>query len=93
MDKESSEKKIELALSHVHSGRIRAHERKSKRLTFHLTDQEFDEIRETANGLNMSISDYFCALHHYAYTRLDIPKKDVDWVHKKSHSSHQTLDE
>ncbi len=82
MNRKESEKKISSALAHVHPKRLEPHVVKTKRLTFHLLDEEFEEIRATAESLDMSISDYLCALHRYAVKRLGTPSTDSEWVHR-----------
>ena len=83
MDRERSEKKIANAMEHVHSARLRSQALITKRLTFRMHEDEFEDIRRTAESLDMSITEYFCALHRYAATRLDGVARDAEWVHRK----------
>ena len=83
MNQEESEKKIASAMAHIHPRRLEPHRRTAKRLVFKLHEEEFEEIRQTAEALDMSISEYFCALHRYAVKRLDVSKKEAEWVHRE----------
>ena len=80
MDLKESNSDIEAAMAHLHPGRLAGSIKKTKRLKFHLTDEEFDEIRETAASLELSIAEYFCALHHYAAPRLEVSANSSEWV-------------
>jgi hypothetical protein len=82
MNREESEKKIAAAMAHVHPKRLESHVVKTKRLTFHLLDEEFEEIRNAAESLDMSIADYLFALHRHAVKRLDVSATDSEWVHR-----------
>lgn len=82
--REQSEKKIASAMEHVHAGHLRSRALLTKRLTFRMHEEEFDEIRQTAESLGMSISEYFCALHHHAAARLSGIQRDAEWVHRTS---------
>ena len=84
MKKKEAEEKIEVAMAHVHAKRLGPHMPREKRLKFCLHDEEFEEIRATADSLGLSISDYFCTLHRYAVTRLEVSSKDDDWVHRST---------
>ncbi len=83
MNRERSDKKIAAAMEHVHSGHLRSRALLTKRLTFRMHEEEFDEIRRTAESLGMSISEYFCALHHHAAARLSGIQRDAEWVHRE----------
>ena len=85
MDLKESNNDIEAAMAHLHPARLAGSIKKTKRLKFHLTDEEFDEIRETAESLDLSIAEYFCALHHYAAPRLQVSSQSSDWVLRSSH--------
>jgi hypothetical protein len=91
VSKNESEDKIARAMEHVTSKRLGVHTRRDKRLTFHLSDEEFEEIKATAEALDYSISDYFHALHCYAVKRLAIESSEADWVHPSAR--HQAPEE
>ena len=93
MNEDESEEKIALAMEHVTSKRLGAHTRRDKRLTFHLSDEEFDEVKSTAEALDYSISDYFYALHRYAAKRLAIESSEADWVHPSARRQSSTEDQ
>jgi len=93
MNREEGEKHIEDAMSHVHPRRLEPHAIKSKRLVFRMHDEEFEEIRATAEALDMSVSEYFCALHRYAVKRLQIQQNEAEWVHRKPRDGWTPLDE
>ncbi len=82
MNREESEKKLAAALEHVSPAHLRSRALVTKRLTFRMHEEEFEEIRRTAESLDLSISDYFCALHHYAAARIEGIDRGADWVHR-----------
>ncbi len=61
--------------------RLDSHTLKTKKLKFRLHDDEFEEIRETAESLGLSISEYFCALHRYAVEHLEPDPQAGEWAH------------
>lgn len=82
-----AEERIKTALSDLRPHRLDSHTLKTKRLTFRLQDEEFTEIKETAEALGISITEYFCALHRYAVQRLDLEPEGGEWVHPSSSES------
>lgn len=69
------------AMSDVRPHRLDSYTLKTKQLKFRLNDEEFEEIRETAEKLGLSISEYFCALHRYARPRLVPEAQAGTWSH------------
>lgn len=81
MESEDAERRIMEAMADVRPHRLDSYTLKTKQLKFRLNDEEFEEIKETAELLGLSISEYFCALHRYARPRL-IPGPDAGhWLH------------
>lgn len=81
MNPEETDKKIEAAMADVKPSRLDTFTLKTKRLKFRLHDEEFEEIREIAEGLGLSISEYFCALHRHAVKQLSPEGDSQQWVH------------
>lgn len=82
MEHDEADECIENALQHVSRARLEPHRRKSKRLVFRLHDAEFDEIKETADALDMTVSEYLVTLHRYAAKRLGKTSDEAEWVHR-----------
>ena len=80
MNPEDAEEKISHAMEGLRPHRLDGYTLKTKRLKFRLHDEEFEEIRETAESLGLSISEYFCTLHRYAVKHLTPPPGN-EWVH------------
>lgn len=85
MGLEESERKIMDAMAEVRPHRLDSYTLKTKQLKFRLNDEEFEEIRETAEVLGLSISEYFCALHRYARPRLVPNPQAGTWSHPLPH--------
>jgi hypothetical protein len=81
MGSEDAERRIMEAMEEVRPHRLDSYTLKTKQLKFRLNDEEFDEIRETAELLGLSISEYFCALHRYARPRLIPNPQAGKWTH------------
>lgn len=81
MGSEDAERRIMEAMAEVKPHRLDSYTLKTKQLKFRLNDEEFDEIRETAELLGLSISEYFCALHRYARPRLAPDPQAGKWSH------------
>lgn len=81
MNSEDAEQRIMDAMADVRPHRLDSYTLKTKQLKFRLNDEEFDEIRETAELLGLSISEYFCALHRYARPRLIPNPESGTWLH------------
>lgn len=73
------------AMAEVRPHRLDSYTLKTKQLKFRLNDEEFEEIRETAEALGLSISEYFCALHRYARPRLIPNAQSGTWTHPLPH--------
>lgn len=80
------EERIRSAMAGVKPHRLDTHTLKTKRLTFRMRDEEFEEIRETAESLGLSIAEYFCALHRYAVAELHPEPNGAEWVHPEPHT-------
>lgn len=81
MNSDDAERKIIEAMADVKPHRLDSHTLKTKQLKFRLNDEEFNEIRETAEMLGLSISEYFCTLHRYARPRLISSSEAGSWFH------------
>lgn len=81
MNSDDAERRIIDAMADLKPHRLDSYTLKTKQLKFRLNDEEFEEIRETAELLGLSISEYFCALHRYARPRL-LPNSEANtWLH------------
>ena len=85
MGPEDAQRKIMEAMAELRPHRLDSHTLKTKQLKFRLNDEEFEEIRETAETLGLSISEYFCALHRYARPRLIPDPGAGTWSHPVRH--------
>lgn len=81
MVSDDAERKLMEAMSEVKPHRLESYTLKTKQLKFRLHDEEFEEIRETAELLGLSISEYFCALHRYARPKLTPDPQAGQWLH------------
>lgn len=81
MKPEDAEEKIQSVMDGVRVHRLDAYTLKTKSLKFRLHDEEFEEIRETAESLGLSIAEYFCTLHRYAARQLRSEPDTGEWVH------------
>lgn len=81
MKPEEAEKRIQSVMDGVRAHRLESHTLKTKRLKFRLHDEEFEEIRETASGLGLTVPEYFCALHRYAVDHLRPDPSQGEWLH------------
>jgi hypothetical protein len=81
MVSDDAERKLMEAMSEVKPHRLDSYTLKTKQLKFRLHDEEFEEIRETAELLGLSISEYFCALHRYARPNLAPKPEAGQWLH------------
>lgn len=78
---QDAEERIRTALADVQPHCLDSHTLKTKKLKFRLHDEEFEEIRETAESLGLSIAEYFCTLHRYAVQRMQPEPHGGEWVH------------
>jgi len=81
VEPDEAELRIETAMADVKPHRLDSYTLKTKRLKFRLHDEEFEEIREVAERLGLSISEYFCALHRHAAKHLLPENENEHWVH------------
>lgn len=81
MGTEDANLRIKEAMEAVRPHRLDSYTLKTKQLKFRLHDEEFEEIRETAEMLGLSISEYFCALHRYARPKLVSNPQAGTWLH------------
>lgn len=81
MGTEDANLRIKEAMDGVRPHRLDSYTLKTKQLKFRLHDEEFEEIRETAEMLGLSISEYFCALHRYARPKLIPNSQAGTWLH------------
>lgn len=93
MERDEAEKQLGAAMENLHVKRLEPHILKSKRLIFRMHDEEFEEVKNTAESLNMSVSEYFCTLHRYAVKRLQVPPGEAEWVHRTPRKSRRADDE
>ena len=89
MRPEEGEEKIREAMEEVRPHRLDGYTLKTKRLKFRLHDEEFEEIRETAESLGLSIAEYFCTLHRYAAKHLAPEPEGGEWVHPEPDPPHK----
>jgi len=81
MGSEDGEQRIRDVMADLRPHRLDSHTLKTKQLKFRLRDEEFEDIRETAESLGLSITEYFCALHRYARPRLTPDPNAGNWLH------------
>lgn len=87
MGLEKIEQSIITAMADLKPHRLDSYTLKTKQLKFRLHDEEFEEIRETAETLGLSISEYLCALHRYARPRLLPDPEAGQWMHPVQRST------
>ena len=81
MERDDAEEKIKEAMDGLRPHRLDGYTLKTKRLKFRLHDEEFEEIREMAESLGLTIAEYFCTLHRYAVKQLAPDPHGGEWVH------------